>query len=184
MLPEYLRLWGLLVIALCFWLIPACYPLKKHEQGISLGISLTATLALLHYSKRQIQEEILEQNYQLMEEELVRSELAYQTYQKEQEIQNQYLSGSMWVEVPPVHNAGYLPQAVTQRTTSRHHSDHITPSQGITSHHSDHITSHHSPQCPKCGSGQTVKNGSIKSKNGSRIPRFYCRDCEKTFKIL
>lgn len=181
MLPEYLRLWGLLAIALCFWLIPACYPLKKHEQGISLGISLTATLALLHYSKRQIQEEILEQNYQLMEEELVRTELAFQTYQKEQEIQNQYLPGSTWVEVPPVHNAGYLPQHTPQRTTSQHHSNHITAPQRPHHTTADHTTA---PQCPKCGSDQTAKNGSIKSKNGSRIPRFYCRDCGKTFKIL
>lgn len=90
MFAEHLRIFGLLFIALTFWLIPACYPMRKHEQGISLAVALTATLALIRYSKIAIEEEIYEQNYQLMETELRKTELAHYTAYRENQIQQAY----------------------------------------------------------------------------------------------
>lgn len=107
MVSEYLKLFGLLILALGFWILPISYQLKRHEQGASLAISLSAILALLHYSRKVIDCENYQRQYELMDQELLQAELAYQTYFQEQKLKEQYL-------LEPVQNQFSLPESVRE----------------------------------------------------------------------
>ena len=37
------------------------------------------------------------------------------------------------------------------------------------------------PLCPRCGGNQAYKNGGNTLKDGTKITRYYCPDCNKTF---
>ena len=99
-MDELVKVYVLLGSSLFLWLVPPAFKLPKLAAVISFNGSISCLIVAAATSKRLLKVEQLINKQNLLEEDLLNSELAWQADQREQELRQKYLAEP--APAPPV----------------------------------------------------------------------------------